>query len=245
MGLHKSTATAVHVPSHSCKLYIAVTPCAQRARPPDRGLAAAPRKMPSIGLARRCLLTLPAVLLGQPRPSPAAPAGRFCAPGASLLDGQLLTAGAVPAVLDLAGYLDDAEVQRLTRIISRLEEVTSFRLRVLTRDRASPDWARDSRAIQCVFDLSGNSILMTADRGIAGALEAGSAFLSFDVGPDARLALPDVFVSRLVNEYARRPFVAKRGEAASIVVASEIIITCLRSEDGFCLRVPRASDSYF
>ena len=120
---------------------------------------------------------------------------------------------------------------------------------VLTRTRSSEDWAFDPRAVRCRLGLDdasarASSILLVGDRGIAGALEAGSAFLSFEVGDNVKVSLPDVFFARLRQEYGRRSFVEPRGEAAAIVVACELILTCLRSEEGFCTSVPPAS-KYF
>ena len=76
-----------------------------------------------------------------------------------------------------------------------------------------------------------------------GDWEAGSAFLSFQVGQNVLLNLPEFYFGRLVQEYGRRSFVEARGEAASIVNAVELILTCLRSEEGFCTSVPPASSA--
>lgn len=155
---------------------------------------------------------------------------------------------ALGPVLDTAGYLDAPELERLERILRKGEEQTGCAIRVLTRNRLSADWTRDTKAVRCAFDVAAtrDSVLIVADRGIAGALEAGASFLSFDVaGPNVRLALPPSYWARLVQEYGRQSYVSKRGEAASIVTSCELILTCLRSEEGFCTTVPAASSSYF
>ena len=135
--------------------------------------------------------------------------------------------------------------------MSRLEETSGFSVRVLTRDRRSAEWTRESTisVLACKLGVArgqlASSVIIVADRGIEGALEAGSSFLTFPVvGDNVQLYLPPVFWARLQREYGRRAFVENRGEAASIVTACELVITCLNSEDG-CIAVPPATASYF
>ena len=150
---------------------------------------------------------------------------------------------------DSANFLPDAERARLVRIIGKGEAQTGARLRVITRARAAADERPyDPAVVRCWTGgesaaTRDNTLLIVADRGIPGALEAGSALLSFQVGQNLKLNLPEIFFSRLVQEYGRRSFVEKRGEAASIVIAVELILTCLRSEEGFCTTVPSASST--
>lgn len=161
-------------------------------------------------------------------------------------------------VLDTAGYLDVESYDRLDRILAKLESDTGFSIKVLTRSRRSTafsdesedSWtnAQASKILRCGFNASPtpSTILIVADRGIAGALEAGSSFLTFPyVGDTVLFSLPGVFWSRLQREYGRKAFVEKRGEAASIVVSCEQVITCLRSEEQSCTTVPPASASFF
>lgn len=155
--------------------------------------------------------------------------------------------------MDTAGYLRDAgDRERLERILSRLEDTSGFYVRVLTRDRKSEEWTRESTvsALACRFGLTSrqrsSSVIIVADRGIEGALQAGSSFLTFPViGDNVQLYLPPVFWARLQREYGRRAFVESRGEAASIVTTCELIITCLNNDEDGCTSVPPASASYF
>jgi hypothetical protein len=153
-------------------------------------------------------------------------------------------------VADTAGYLPAVERTRLVRILRKGEAQTGVKIRVLTRSRAASEssaWAYEPSAARCRLGVAAapaDSILIVGDRGIAGALEAGSAFLTFEVGGNVRVSLPDIFFARLRQEYGRRSFVEARGEAASLIVAVELILTCLRSEEGFCTNVPPAS-TYF
>jgi hypothetical protein len=162
-------------------------------------------------------------------------------------------------VVDPAGFLPLQDYERLERILEKLELDTGYAVRVLSRSRrmlsdGAGDYT-DARQVSPVLTLRSTfnvtaaqqqqAILIVADRGIPGALEAGSSFLSFPyVGESARLALPDVFWGRLQREYGRRAFVAVRGEAASIVVTCELILSCLRNEE-FCTAVPSAGSSFF
>ena len=131
-------------------------------------------------------------------------------------------------------------------VLQKGEEQTGVHIRVLTRSRSSDESTYDPRAIKSWLGPdAGNNLLVLADRGIPGALESGSAYLTFSVGQNIQLALPDVFFARLKQEYGRRSFVEARGEAASIIVACELILTCLRSEEGYCTTVPPASSSAF
>ena len=152
--------------------------------------------------------------------------------------------GASSYVVDTANYLPADELSRLERILQKGQEQTGVAIRVLTRSRASDEWTYDPASVKCKLGIDAavrdNSIVLTADRGIQGALEAGSSFLNFQVGRNIGVNLPDVFFARLRQEYGRRSFVEARGEAASVVTAVELILTCLRSEEGFCTTVPPA-----
>jgi len=140
-------------------------------------------------------------------------------------------------VLDLESYLRDAQRARLERILRTLEADTGYKLRVATQSRATApglkslreQWAADER-----------TVIVIADAGIPGALEAGNPFLRFDVGAEASFQLPPIFFSRLQREFGKASFVTDRGRyGASIVATCEIILTCLRQEE-FCVDVPAA-----
>lgn len=160
-------------------------------------------------------------------------------------------------VVDTAGFLDAESYDRLDRILAKLETDTGFSLRVLTRSRRAASvsdeeesWTRSqaSKILRCGFNTlpTPSTILIIADRGISGALDAGSSFLTFPyLGDTVLFALPGVFWSRLQREYGRKAFVEKRGEAASIIVSCEQVITCLRSEEQSCTTVPPALTSFF
>ena len=195
---------------------------------------------------RSALIALPAISVMNPRMSPAAPIP------------ECLGGHVQRRVVDTAGYLDGESYSRLDRILAKLESDTGFSVRVLTRSRRASsvsdeedNWTRSSKPsdiLRCGFNTlpTSSTILIVADRGIAGALDAGSSFITFPfIGDAVQFALPGVYWSRLQREYGRKSFVEKRGEAASIIVSCEQVITCLRSEEQSCTTVPPASISFF
>ena len=159
-------------------------------------------------------------------------------------------AGARP-VLDTKRVPASAELERLERILRAVEADTGFRVRVLTRERNSAEWTRSRTATRCALGVASaggqmdpRAVVLIADRGIPGALENGSSYLTFDIGDAVRFVLPDVFWARLQREYGKRTFVEARGEAASVIVSCELVISCLRNEE-YCTGVPPAASSFF
>lgn len=134
---------------------------------------------------------------------------------------------------------------RLERILTKLEVDTGARVRVVTRSRAPDSNSVPLAELRRWWGLGGRSAIVVADRGLAGALEAGSSFLRFEVGDELQFQLPGIFWSRLQREYGKLRYVEARGEDGSIVAACEVIISCLRSEEQFCTDVPAAAASYF
>ena len=140
-------------------------------------------------------------------------------------------------VLDLESYLRDAQRERLERILRTLETDTGYKLRVATQSRATAPGLKSLRAQWAADD---RTVIVIADAGIPGSLEAGNPFLRFDVGDEASFVMPPIFFSRLTREFGKAPFVSDASKyGASIVASCEIILTCLRQEE-FCVDVPAA-----
>jgi len=160
-------------------------------------------------------------------------------------------------VLDAASFLNSGDTVRLDRILRQLQADTGYKLRVLSRSRLTDEWTQDRNSVRCALGVAGrdgsgldaDGVIVIADRGLKGALAAGSSFLSYDIGERARFALPDIFWTRLQREYAKAAFVESRGEAASIVTTCEVILSCLRNDvtndEDVCTDVPPASSSFF
>ena len=151
-------------------------------------------------------------------------------------------------VQDRQGFLQPAEEQRLERILTKLEVDTGYKIRVLTQSKATaPELGPLLQSWQ--IGQGGrlrdpNAVLIVADRGLKGKLEAGGSFLRYEVGDNVRLQVPDAFWGRLQREDGRIRYVESRGEAAAVVTSCELIITCLRDEQG-CADVPDAASSVF
>ena len=179
--------------------------------------------------------------------------GRDCSPLLASLaspppaDGDAVAPSPLPAVLDALGVLDAPQLARLNRILLTLQRDMGYRLRVVTQDRASAACVRgalDAWRVGRHGGVAADAVVLVAERGIAGSLESGGSFLKPIVGDDILLALPPVFWARLRREYGGGAYVRAKGEAASVVTACELIISCLRNE-AFCVDVPPASASFF
>ena len=156
-------------------------------------------------------------------------------------------------VLDANRFLAESEAARLDRILRRLEADTGYKVRVLSRSRGTDEWTRDRSSIRCALGVASSSgldpdaVIIIADRGLQGALQAGSSFITYDIGERVRFALPDIFWTRLQREYGKATFVDKRGEASAIVTTCEVILSCLRLDpnEDVCTDVPPAASSFF
>merc|ERR1712176_1713341 len=67
--------------------------------------------------------------------------------------------------------------------------------------------------------------------------------LNFNVGDGVKFALPNIFWTRLQSKFGTTFYVRENGIDLSITNAIESIVTCLRSEDGFCADVPTETPS--
>jgi hypothetical protein len=64
--------------------------------------------------------------------------------------------------------------------------------------------------------------------------------LNFNVGEGVKLALPNVFWTRLQGKFGTLSYVRDNGIDLAIINAIEGIASCLRSEERFCLQPPDA-----
>jgi hypothetical protein len=62
--------------------------------------------------------------------------------------------------------------------------------------------------------------------------------LNFNVGDGMKFVLPNIFWTRLQAKYGTTFYVRDNGIDLAIVNAIEAIVTCLRSEDAYCVNVP-------
>lgn len=67
--------------------------------------------------------------------------------------------------------------------------------------------------------------------------------LNFNVGTGVDLNLPAAFFRRLQSKYGTTFYVRDNGQDLAVTNAIEAMVTCLRSEDQFCVDVPDAAPS--
>lgn len=152
-------------------------------------------------------------------------------------------AGPRSAVIDTQGWFGEARQMRLERILAKLEQDTGFRVRVATQRRGCPsrtqlaDYWQLGRGKEAASNS--NVLLLLADRGLAGRMDAGGTLFRFEAGAEVRLVLAQSFFAQLQREYGREGFVKANDEGAAIELACELALTCLRNEE-YCTDVPAA-----
>ena len=67
--------------------------------------------------------------------------------------------------------------------------------------------------------------------------------LNFNVGDGVKFALPNIFWTRLSGKYGTKFYVRDNGIDLAITNAVEAIVSCLRSEDGYCTSPPEQAES--
>lgn len=67
--------------------------------------------------------------------------------------------------------------------------------------------------------------------------------LNFNVGEGVKLALPNIFWTRLQGKFGNTFYVRENGIDLAITNAIDAIVSCLRSEDQYCVDVPDAAPS--
>ena len=92
--------------------------------------------------------------------------------------------------IDTQGWMGETRRLRLERILAKLEGDTGFRVRVATLSRGCPSRAQlfdywqlgRGRDATSTFNL----LLVLADRGLSGRMEAGGSLLRFEAGAEVR-----------------------------------------------------------
>ena len=125
-------------------------------------------------------------------------------------------------------------------MLANLEKDTGFRVRVLCQAYPNtPGLAvRDYWSVGKEDQKDDKYIILVVDE-----FGGKGNVLNFNVGEGVKFALPNLFWTRLQGKYGSTFFVKENGIDLAIVNAIESIVTCLRSEDGFCVNVPDAGVS--
>jgi TPM domain len=153
---------------------------------------------------------------------------------------ELLPKGEYTNVIQTEKVLTSGQAKRMNDILTALERDTGYRVRVLCqRYPVTP-----GLAIRDYWSLGKDDqkddkyvVLVVDDFGGKGNV------LNFNVGDGVKLALPNVFWTRLQAKYGTTFFVKDNGVDLAAINAIEAIATCLRSEDQFCSSVPDVAPS--
>lgn len=138
-------------------------------------------------------------------------------------------------VIQVEKFLTKGQEKRLNDLLTKLELDTGWRVRVLCQ--AYP--TTPGLAIRDYWDLAKEGakddkyvVLVVDEFGGKGNV------LNFNVGEGVKFALPNIFWTRLASKYGTTFFVRENGIDLAITNAIEAVVTCLRSEDQFCVNVP-------
>lgn len=138
-------------------------------------------------------------------------------------------------VIQVEKFLTKGQEKRINDLLGKLEKDTGFRVKVLCQ--AYPK--TPGLAIRDYWDLGKEDqkddkyIVLVVDQ-----FGGKGNVLNFNVGEGVKFALPNVFWTRLSGKYGTTFFVKENGIDIAITNAIEAIVTCLRSEEEFCVNVP-------
>jgi hypothetical protein len=127
-------------------------------------------------------------------------------------------------VIDLGRFLTDSEELELDQKLTKFEEQTGWKLRVLTQVDRTP-----GRAVKEFWGLDDNSVMLVAD-------SRGRNLLNFSVGDAIYPLLSRGFWIELQSRYGNQFYVREQGHNQSILSSIDAIATCL-DQDG-CIAVP-------
>jgi TPM domain len=143
-------------------------------------------------------------------------------------------------VIQTEKFLTSGQAKRLDTLLATLERDTGFRVRVLCQ--AYPN--TPGLAIREYWDLGYEGqkddkyVVLVVDQ-----FGGRGNVLNFNVGEGVKLALPNIFWNRLQSKYGSTFYVRDNGIDLAITSAIESIVTCLRSEDQYCVNVPDSMPS--
>jgi hypothetical protein len=143
-------------------------------------------------------------------------------------------------VIQTEKFLTVGQAKRMDQLLSSLERDTGYRVRVLCQ--AYPN--TPGLAIRDYWDIGKETqkddkyvILIVDEFGGKGNV------LNFNVGDGMKRILPNIFWTRLQSKYGNTFYVRDNGIDFAITNAIEAIVSCLRSEDQYCINVPDEAPS--
>jgi uncharacterized membrane protein YgcG len=145
-------------------------------------------------------------------------------PAAYAFDAPELLPDTYSNVIDLGKFLNEAEELALDQKLTKFEDQTGWKLRVLTQVDRTP-----GRAVKEFWGLDDRSVMLVAD-------SRGRNLLNFSVGDGVYPLLSRGFWIELQSRYGNQFYVREQGYDQSILSAIDAIATCL-DQDG-CAVVP-------
>lgn len=145
-------------------------------------------------------------------------------PAAYAFDAPELLPEKYTNVIDLGRFLTESEEIALDQKLTKFEEQTGWKLRVLTQVDRTP-----GRALKDFWSLDESSVMLVADG-------RGRNLLNFSVGDAVYPLLSRSFWIELQSRYGNQFYVREQGHDQSIISAIDAIATCL-DQDG-CAVVP-------
>lgn len=143
-------------------------------------------------------------------------------------------------VIQVEKFLTSGQAKRLNDLLTALERDTGYRVRVLCQNYPNTP----GLAIRDYWDLGKEGqkddkyVVLVVDQ-----FGGRGNVLNFNVGDGVKLALPNVFWTRLQGKYGTTFYVQENGIDLAVINGIEAIATCLRSEDQFCTAVPEEAPS--
>ncbi|MEM9215497.1 MAG: TPM domain-containing protein [Cyanobacteria bacterium P01_F01_bin.150] len=146
------------------------------------------------------------------------------APEAQAFDNPELLPDQPTNIIDLADSLPTLQEQALDKQLTKFEDETGWKLRVLTQFDQTP-----GRAVKDFWGLDDKSFMLIAD-------PRGGNLLNFSVGEGFRDLFPRTFWIELQTRYGNQFFVRDNGEDGAILSTINALKGCLE-KDG-CNAVP-------
>ena len=143
-------------------------------------------------------------------------------------------------VIQTEKFLTSGQAKRLDTLLTALERDSGYRVRVLCQ--AYPN--TPGLAIREYWDLGYEGqkddkyVVLVVDQ-----FGGKGNVLNFNVGEGVKFALPNVFWNRLQAKYGTTFYVRDNGIDLAITNAVEAIVSCLRSEEQYCVNVPDTAQS--
>lgn len=143
-------------------------------------------------------------------------------------------------VIQTEKFLTPGQARRMNAMLDNLEKDTGFRVKVLCqRYPNTPGLAiRDYWSLGKEGQKDDKYVVLVVDQ-----FGGRGNILNFNVGDGVKFALPNVFWTRLSGKYGNTFFVKENGIDVAVENAIEAIVSCLRSEDGFCTSPPDQGQS--